>query len=454
MANKFIDLSTLPRKGKRIDWTNSINHKVKFYYDNIKGELNITQYISGKQPRVVVEYLGKTKTISIGHLSSCKIATLVEKYNKDFKYDIGNIIKAKYGDLEVIEQKRNEANKIRGYTVMCSLCETTSWVSEYELNENYSCNKCNLIWHKARWMVDLGVSVEDAKKYTYNSDKRINVICPDCKMSKEIRIGQIFLDGAISCICSSKQPYPEKFMANVLNQLGVDFKKEYSPNWKFLEKRRYDFYIPSLNMIIETHGKQHYEECNRGRTLEEEQENDRIKEQLALNNKIRNYIVIDCRYSDVEWIKNSILNSELSNLFDLSNINWLEADEFATRNLDKDICEYWNVCDETTTLSDIAEKFDVSPVVVANALKRGSLHGWCEYDRLETKRRASMRAGKKNGSPVALYKDSELIKEFASKRELESVSEKILGFKISSYIANKIINGKILSYRGCTVKEL
>ena len=33
----------------------------------------------------------------------------------------------------------------------------------------------NIIWNKASWMIDLGVSEEDAKKYTINSSKKIEV---------------------------------------------------------------------------------------------------------------------------------------------------------------------------------------------------------------------------------------------------------------------------------------
>ena len=52
----------------------------------------------------------------------------------------------------------------------------------------------------------------------------------------------------------------------------------------------YDFYIPELEAIIEVHGSQHYGqgfEKVGGRTLEEEQINDRLKEDLAKQNGIK-----------------------------------------------------------------------------------------------------------------------------------------------------------------------
>ena len=80
---------------------------------------------------------------------------------------------------------------------------------------------------------------------------------------------------------------------------------------------------------METHGKQHYEDgfkgCG-GRTLEEEQQNDKNKYELAIKNGIKqqNYIVIDCSKSDLEFIKNNIINSRLNELFNLNKNNQFE----------------------------------------------------------------------------------------------------------------------------------
>lgn len=44
---------------------------------------------------------------------------------------------------------------------------------------------------------------------------------------------------------------------------------------------------------------------------------DEDKEFIAKQNGILEYIVIDCRYSNYEWIKNSILASKLNQIFNL-----------------------------------------------------------------------------------------------------------------------------------------
>ena len=76
----------------------------------------------------------------------------------------------------------------------------------------------------------------------------------------------------------------------------MNFKEAYQ---KMLEGKRYlyDFYIKSSNIIIETHGSQHYEEHGfsklSGITLDQQQKRDKEKEDFAKQQGI-NYIIIDC----------------------------------------------------------------------------------------------------------------------------------------------------------------
>ena len=135
-----------------------------------------------------------------------------------------------------------------------------------------------------------------------------------------------FLKGKIANpnVLSDGISIPEKFMWNVLKELNIEFKSQLNKkDFDWCQNYRYDFYIPSLNMVVETHGEQHYEENVWGssKNLEEEQLNDRLKKELALNNNIKNYIVVDCRKSELEWLKENTIK-ELDRYFDLSNIDW------------------------------------------------------------------------------------------------------------------------------------
>lgn len=67
----------------------------------------------------------------------------------------------------------------------------------------------------------------------------------------------------------------ERKTREILERLNIEYIREFSPKW--LNKRRMDFCIESLKLIIEFHGEQHFVETNRGRTLKEEQKNDDFK---------------------------------------------------------------------------------------------------------------------------------------------------------------------------------
>lgn len=132
--------------------------------------------------------------------------------------------------------------------------------------------------------------------------------------------------------------YPERLMSSLLSILGVDFAREQTFPWStgvvdetgHSSTKRYDFYIPSLSAIVEVHGSQHYDggfENLGGRTLEEEQRNDRQKEDLAKAHGIKHYIVINALSSTLSYIKESILsNKYFVSLFDISNVDWAEVE--------------------------------------------------------------------------------------------------------------------------------
>lgn|GEM_PF-4546029 len=125
--------------------------------------------------------------------------------------------------------------------------------------------------------------------------------------------------------------------------MNIKFKWEKSFRWS--HGKRYDFYLPSLNAIIEIHGRQHYDggfERLGGRTFEEEQENDRLKEELAKDNGIENYIVIDARESNINWMKDNIINSLLPSLLDCSNVDYENIDLNAREKLIIEMESLWN----------------------------------------------------------------------------------------------------------------
>lgn len=126
---------------------------------------------------------------------------------------------------------------------------------------------------------------------------------------------------SIGCVCawSVGRSFPHRLMKSVLECLDIAYIQEArSCDLKWALRFSYDFYLPDFSILIEAHGKQHYEQGTGyyRNTLEETQKNDDRKRSLALENGIaaEKYIVINCRKSETEYIKNSILQSGLPEL--------------------------------------------------------------------------------------------------------------------------------------------
>lgn len=446
----------LPKKSNRgtriiVNWAESEGCTIPFQYEDVYGELEIVKYFDNN---LIIKYNGETfwdKPIKCGNLLNCKIGYYIGKIRKDFKVGIGEIIDSNNRDLVIIDREYrdnpyNEGKKLKYYKYKCNKCGNEDWILESALTtQEVGCNACcefnkkpklgiNTIWDTDPWMVDLGVSEEDAKGYTSGSGEYINVKCPDCGNVKRMSIDNIYTRRNISCVCSDGISYPEKFIASLLNQANVKFQTQLNKStFKWCDKYRYDFYLPEYNCIIEAHGEQHYKETGRGRTFNEEQENDKIKKTLALSNRVLNYIILDCRYSDLGWIKNSVLNSEMNVLFDLSKIDWLMCEKFAFNNIIKEVCYYWDNKEEWETTQTIADnnKWGISARgTIRDYLKKGNKYGWCNYDPKEEYLKVARKRGK-NGRKVEVVKDGVSMGMYPSCAEVTRISEETFGVMLS-----------------------
>lgn len=213
------------------------------------------------------------------------------------------------------------------------------------------------------------VSMEDMHKIAPYSTKKFYFKCNKCNKSSSDKkqISRIVSQNFSCEYCSDGKSIPEKIMANIFKQLNIDFITELNKSkFDWCKKYKYDFYIPLLNMIIEINGIQHYEKSNRGRSLEEEQLNDKFKKELALNNSIDNYIIIDCRYSKFDWLKENIIK-ELSSYFNLSNVNW----ELAWEESQNSLCvKTWELFEQGYSIKQIAEELKLCRVTITNYIKK------------------------------------------------------------------------------------
>jgi hypothetical protein len=400
MRKVFLD--DLPRKGTRIDWQNSIGYHISFIYDATKGDIEIVNYDKNKF-KIDVKYNNEIYNIDAKSLRLCKLGLITKKYTKNFKVNINENIKDDTRDILILnrEYRENSNNKTeKWYNYYCNKCGySNGWLSECKLlAKKVGCSCCNgktavlginTIWDTDRWMCDLGVSEEDAKRYTKGSNKKITVECPDCGRKKEIIINNTCRNKSISCSCRDDGfSFGHKYMCNLLNQLNVSPVENYRPVWghynniykKRNSKIEYDFFIENMKSIIEVDGNFH-REYNRmnGQTKEESEYIDNIKDKLANKN---GYNIIRIIYQIGDF-KENILNSELKNIFDLSQIDWVKCEEFALKNVVREVCNYWNQKEEWETTTDLARIFNISKHSVIRYLKRGMKLNWCLYNTQE-----------------------------------------------------------------------
>lgn len=451
-------LDDLPRYHKGVDWKNCIGKEVKFIYDNIEGKVKIIRY-DNKNKKITVKYLDKDNfEIPTVYFLNCKLKSLL----KDFKYEIGKELKDDKRDLIITDRgsrKDKRGCSYKWYKYTCNKCGwTEGWVLEHNLKNSYCCSCCsnrtavlgiNTIWDIDRWMCEkFSISEEDAKTHTRSSSKKIEVTCPDCGNKKKAIVSVLYSKKSITCSCGSKISYPEKFMVSILRELNIKFETQYCPKW--CGRKFYDFYIPSMNMLIETHGIQHYEYTGRGRSLKEEQENDKLKKELALKNGIEHYIVIDCRKSEFDWMTFNVYKA-LKNYFDMSNIDWLKCEEFALGNLVKEVCEYWNQKEEWETSLTVAQNNPwgiKSSSTIVKYLKKGAEYGWCNYNGKEEVLRCRIQAYKN----VEIFKDNVSLGVFESASELSRQSEERFGVKLDCGNICSVCLGRRKSCGGYTFR--
>ena len=287
-------------------------------------------------------------------------------------------------------QEKDYHNDYNGYEIKC-----------YNFYNNRRCPYCS--GKKLHWKDSLAykypciakmiaedkrnnIKYEDLYKYSCNTKDKFYIICDKCytaSKNKKSIVNMVFQ--GVSCEhCSDGVSIPEKFMSNILKQLNISYKYQLNKSdFEWCNYFKYDFYLPKYSIIIEINGLQHYEIKHKGRTLEEEQMNDLLKYECA-KSYVDKYIVIDCRYSELEWMKENIIK-ELNKYFDLSNINWELAWEESQNSLCVKAWELWN---NGLTTSDIANELSLTKQTIIKYLKRGAKLNKCNYNYKEGHKRA------------------------------------------------------------------
>lgn len=325
-------------------------------------------------------------------------------------------VKDDVGDLTIIN-RRALPNTLQEYQYICNVCGfdcskpvyvqgklmneywvTGRTIKNIQKNRGRGCACCgsrvvqpgiNDVATTVPYLVDYFYNKDEATMWTKSSEHKINVICPTCKMIQPNKksISNLAHEGFECFECGNNISYPERFMFFLLQELCVDFKMHKIFEWsksvydeydgKF-HKREYDFYISSKNVIIEMHGSQHYRntfswDCdNLEENLKNIQRIDADKQQLAEKNGYE-YIVINCESSTKNYIKNNIINSNLSNIFELSNMDWDKISRNALNGIAKLVIEDKEK-NPTKTVPELAKEYNISIDSVLRWLKNANLY--------------------------------------------------------------------------------
>jgi predicted RNA-binding Zn-ribbon protein involved in translation (DUF1610 family) len=220
--------------------------------------------------------------------------------------------------------------------------------------------------------------------------KKINFICPRCGSVVTQRVNNTVRCGLSCKKCGDGISFGEKFIFNLLEQLGIDFDIHVLPDWS--DGKIYDVGIydgDKLVGLVEVNGQQHYGKgfstCG-GRTYQEEVENDEYKYKMALSNGISDdmYVVIDCRISSFDCIKSNIECHAFFQKYDLQRVNWSLCMENAMSSY---AMKTWQLWESGYNIGSIAKSLKIDRFTARTYLKQGAKSGLCSYSVEESRER-------------------------------------------------------------------
>lgn len=357
-------------------------------------------------------------------------------------------------------------------TLVCNDCGTPKTILPQNIGRaKDGCDECIRI-SKIRptigvddlWTVrpDVASLLQDPEHgYLYKENSKQHDIfkCPICGRPRSCAIYSVSVQGFSCPNCSDGISYPNKFMSSLLRQLGIDFIPEYDPIW--IKPYRYDFFfnIDSKDIIVEMDGGLGHGHSNTGyktRSPEEAVEIDNYKTSNAIKHGIQ-VIRIDCnyRYKDrFVYITNNIKSSNLSELIDLSKIDFVICNKDAEKSLFFEACKLWD--------SGIHNKYEISKLLgvshdtVRNYLIKSEQLGYSSYIHDEYYKNAIINSRKKAAFtvsfPVMCIETKEIFRSISSVRTLTGISVQ-KAIKNSNYTAGMLSDGTKLHWKKLTEQE-
>ena len=283
---------------------------------------------------------------------------------------------------------------------------------------------------------DIADLLEDktvGKKYKRNSIFETWFICPDCGHRHFDKIKNVTKRGFKCKCCGCTSLYPNQFLYNLLDILGVEFRPEYQLDGY---KYRYDafFIYNNKKYLVEMDGAYgHGCVDTASRTIDEQIKDDANKDIIALQN---GYILIrvDCKYTGsddkFEYVKNSIYNSELLRIFSITDEDLNEANYRASIPKIKTVLSLWD--DGIRSYDVFGDKLHSCRPTIRNLLHRCSDFGLIKKSYQDICSEMRIASNKKlaisKGIPVICNETGEIFYSI-------SEAERQTGFHIRSFFS-------------------
>lgn len=351
---------------------------------------------------------------------------IAEQFNKDKNKDI-KIDKLTIGSGKILWWKCScgyewettvNCRARTKFPAKCRMCNVKG------INSNVTLGLDDM-WTTNPKLASMLLNKEDGYKFKQWSSKKVDWKCPTCELVIKGRAISLINRQGLPCpSCSDGKSYPEKFIYFLLKEIGVEFESEKIFDWS--GKKRYDYYIPSKDIVLEVHGLQHYEDRANRSKLSTQKKNDNRKRELCENNGV-NYIEIDARISEKKYLENSIKKCLLSKHCNITEENLFSAHSQALNSFTKIIADYWK---KGKTKAEIITLTGFSSNTITSYLKKASEAKLCDYTKSKSYSRAKMVA-------ILQYtKEGVFIQEWSSAME----ASEALG--IDSSTIRKCCNGK------------
>lgn len=337
-----------------------------------------------------------------------------------------NMFYAKYdkNEYELVSEytKSNEPIKIR-HNVCGTIFTKLANACVYERG-TCNCPKCSTYYSSViSYVNDIETThpevailmkyEEDKHRYKAHSNEKCTFVCPYYNNDVIQVIDKVTSRGLSCPYCGdSGFSYGEKLFSNIMLQLGIQVKREFSPDW--IKPYRYDFMFEynSIKYIVEIDGGWHFVDNNMSNIpLSKLQEIDLYKQNEA---EQHGYIVfrIDANYKDKNkyiYIVSNIKKSPLYNILDMRKVDFQKAQDFAsTSSLRNNIIKSWTI--DKKCFAEIALDYSITVYTVRKHIQQGCSLGLisCTYAEVLELNKVYSNIWNSNKK----YHNSEIVKEW------------------------------------------